>query len=75
MSASKRLSDGQWQVIEPLLPTPSHMGRPRADDRRTLDAILFVLRSGCRWADLPQELGSAPWVQPHGFSDNGVATP
>jgi transposase len=59
MGATKRLSDRQWQVIEPLLPLPKLMGRPRADDRQTRDAILFVLRSGCRWEDLPPELGSA----------------
>lgn len=58
MGASKRLNDQQWQVIEPLLPFPNRMGRPRADDRQTLDAILFVLRTGCRWEDLPRELGS-----------------
>jgi transposase len=58
MSAAKKLNEEQWQVLAPLLPRPKNMGRPRADDRRTLDAILFVLRSGCRWCDLPAELGS-----------------
>lgn len=53
-----RLTDEQWGRIAPLLPPPGKMGRPRADDRRTLDAILFVLRTGCRWKDLPRELGS-----------------
>jgi len=32
-------------------------GRPRADDRRTLNAILYVRRTGCAWANLPAELG------------------
>ena len=74
MSAAKRLSDRQWQVIEPLLPRPSHMGRPRADDRRTLDAILFVLRSGCRWDDLPRELGSptTAWRRLKTWEEAGV---
>ncbi len=58
MGASKRLTDQQWQVIEPLLPLPKPMGRPRADDRQRLNAILYVLRTGCRWDDLPRELGS-----------------
>lgn len=53
------LSDEQWALIAPLLPPAAHTGRPRADDRRTLDAILFVLRTGCRWQDLPPEYGSA----------------
>src|SRR6476620_9641986 len=74
MGASKRLSDQQWQVIEPLLPHPKPMGRPRADDRRTLDAILFVLRSGCRWEDLPPELGSSTtaWRRLKGWEEQGV---
>ena len=74
MGAAKRLSDQQWQVIEPLLPQPNRMGRPRADDRRTLDAILFVLRSGCRWEDLPQELGSptTAWRRLKVWEEQGV---
>src|SRR5262245_7928622 len=47
------LTDSQWAVIEQLLPPPARTGRPRADDRSTLNGILYVLRSGCRWQDLP----------------------
>ncbi len=36
------------------------MGRPRAYDRAVLDAILFVMRSGCRWGDLPAGYGVHP---------------
>jgi transposase len=74
MGATKRLSDAQWQVIEPLLPLPNVMGRPRANDRQTLDAILFVLRSGCRWEDLPRELGSATtaWRRLKAWEEAGV---
>ena len=52
------LSDEQWARIQPLLPASRREGRPRADDRRTLEGILYVLRTGCRWNDLPQEYGS-----------------
>jgi transposase len=53
-----RLTDVQWAQIEVLLPPrPRRRGRPRADDRRTLEAILYVRRTGCAWADLPAELG------------------
>jgi len=38
------------------------MGRPRADDRRTREGILYVLRTGCRWQDLPREYGAAVTV-------------
>ena len=52
------LTDSQWALIAPLLPEPKRIGRPRADDRRTLNGILWVLRSGARWQDMPREYGS-----------------
>ena len=52
------LTDAQWQILQPLLPRPGRMGRPRADDRRTLNGILYVLRTGCRWDILPRRYGS-----------------
>ena len=52
------LSDEQWARVQPLLPASRREGRPRADDRRTLEGVLYVLRTGCRWNDLPQEYGS-----------------
>lgn len=54
----EELSDQQWELIRPLLPAPKGRGRPRADDRRTLNGILWVLRSGARWKDLPRRYGS-----------------
>jgi transposase/heme-degrading monooxygenase HmoA len=58
-AAATPLSDAQWERVKPLLPPPHKEGRPRADDRRTLEGILFVLRAGCRWHDLPAAYGSA----------------
>jgi transposase/Tfp pilus assembly protein PilF len=53
-----RLSDAQWGQIAALLPQrPPGRGRPRADDRRVVDAILYVQRHRCAWAALPAELG------------------
>ena len=52
-----RFTDGQWAVIQPLLPPRARTGRPRADDRKTLEGIVFVLRSGIPWASLPQQMG------------------
>ncbi len=53
------LTDEQWHRLEPLLPPPRKgRGRPRADDRKTLNGILYVLRTGCRWQDVPREYGS-----------------
>ena len=39
------LSDVEWRVIQPLLP-PEGRGRARVDDRRVLDAIFYILRTG-----------------------------
>ncbi len=48
------LNDSQWENIQPLLPPRPGLGRPRADDRLVLEGILWVLRSGARWRDLPE---------------------
>jgi len=55
---AEELDDQQWELIAALLPTPKRRGRPRADDRRTLNGILWMLRSGSRWKDLPAKYGS-----------------
>ena len=53
-----RVSDALWERIRPLLPPrrahPLGCHRPRVPDRAAMDAILFVLRSGCQWAALSQ---------------------
>ena len=53
------LNDSQWENIQPLLPPRAGFGRPRADDRLVLEGILWVLRSGARWRDLPERYPSA----------------
>jgi transposase len=55
----RNLSEEQWAIVAPLLPPQPKVGRKRQDDRRTLNGILYVLRSGCAWADLPPEYGAA----------------
>lgn len=52
------LTEAQWELIAPLLPPSKQRGRKRADDRATLNGILFVLRTGCRWGDIPREYGA-----------------
>jgi transposase len=52
------LSDQQWAKIGPLLPKRSSQGRPWADDRRVLEGILWILRTGARWKDLPEKYPS-----------------
>jgi transposase len=56
------LTDSQWAFIHPLLPPPARTGRPRADDRRTIDGVFYILITGCRWQDLPREYGAATTV-------------
>jgi putative transposase len=48
------LSDQEWQIIEPLLPGPKHLGRKIEYSRREiLNAIFYLNRNGCTWRDLP----------------------
>ena len=49
-----RLNKKQWSKIQPHLSGRAATGRPPADDKQTLEAILFVLTTGCRWADLSE---------------------
>ena len=58
--AKPLLTDDLWAVIEPILPTwaPSPKGgQPRLHDRKALTGILFVLKAGIPWEDLPYEMG------------------
>lgn len=49
----QEITNKQLDMIEPHLPKPARTGRPRADDRTMINAIIFVLTTGCRWIDLP----------------------
>ena len=50
------LTDHEWAAIRPLLPNKPR-GVPRVNDRRVLNGIFWVLRSGAPWRDLPQAFG------------------
>lgn len=52
------LSDDQWALIDDLFPAPAATGRPRRDPRQVLDGILWILRTGSAWRDLPAEFGA-----------------
>ena len=49
------LSDDEWALLEPLMPKSRKSGR--ADDRKIMNAIFYVLRTGMPWRDLPERYG------------------
>ena len=63
-----------WRFIEPLVPPPAEEGRPRADDRRTVDGILYVLKTGIPWNDLPKDYGDdvTAWRRLKEWEEKGV---
>ena len=60
--AKPLMDDELWAIVEPLLPKRKprrfrHPGRKPLDNRRALSGIIFVLKTGIGWEDLPQEMG------------------
>jgi hypothetical protein len=61
------IDDELWRRLEPLLPQPKarrekYPGRKPVPDRAALNGIVFVLRTGLRWRDLPAEMGCGSGV-------------
>jgi transposase len=60
------VSDELWEIVEPLIPKVErrhrYPGRKRVPDRKALTGILYVLRSGIPWEELPQEMGCGSGV-------------
>ena len=55
-----RIPDGLWPLVERVLVTydpPPKMGRPRMNPRQALDGIIYRMRTGCQWNQLPKEFG------------------
>ena len=53
---STDLTNEEFALIEGLLPGRRHLGRPRTTElREVIDAILYLLRTGCQWAMLPKD--------------------
>jgi transposase len=52
------LTDDEWVLIENIFPKPAATGRPPVDRRKVLNGILWILRTGSPWRDLPEEFGT-----------------
>src|SRR4051794_39473540 len=57
------LTAAQFALVKSLLPHPKPMGRPRADLRAVLNAIFYLVRTGCQWRMLPRDF--PPWSTVH----------
>jgi transposase len=71
------LTDELWERVAPLLPQvpiSPEGGRPRARDRECFEGIVWVLRSGARWRDLPDHFPSPPtcWRRHRDWTEAGV---
>ena len=57
MARREELTDEQWAIIEPLIPPPPRRddggGRPWKDSREVLNGVLWILRTGAPWQDMP----------------------
>ena len=55
------VTDGQWRLIKPSIPPPKPGGRPRETNmREVVNGVLYVVRTGCSWRQLPHEF--PPWI-------------
>src|SRR6476469_2257010 len=60
------LSDAEWKVLKPLLPSPKGFGHPvEVDFREILNGIFYVQRTGCQWEMLPHDL--PPYTTVYGY--------
>ena len=71
------LTDEQWSKLEPLLPPPSQSskgGQICAPNRACLEGILWILRSGARWKDMPERFpsGSTCWRRMNEWHEQDV---
>ncbi|WP_111432154.1 IS5 family transposase [Rhodobacteraceae bacterium DSL-40] len=69
------LLDREWALIEPFLPPPSRLGRPRTTDlREVMNALLYIASTGCQWRMLPKEFPPVSTVQGYFYDwrDSGL---
>ena len=72
---ASNLTDAEWGLIAPFMPAPSRLGRPRSVSLRVIvEAILYMLSTGCQWRQLPREFAPFTTVQAYfyRFSRDGT---
>jgi transposase len=71
---SSDMTDGEWEILEPMIPPPSRLGRPRKWSRREIMNVFYVLRSGLPWRMLPKDLPPVSTVQRYFYAwrDSGL---
>ena len=66
--SGQALSDDQYRLLEPLIPSAKPGGRPRTTDTRCmLDGLFYVVRTGCQWRHLPPPPAFPPWPTVYGY--------
>ena len=66
--SGQALSDDQYRLLEPLIPSAKSGGRPRTTDlRRLLDGLFYLVRTGCQWRHLPPPPAFPPWPTVYGY--------
>jgi putative transposase len=69
------LTDAQWELLAPLLPAAKPGGRPRSVNlREVVNAMLYLLRTGCPWGHLPHDLPppTTVWTYFRAWRDDGI---
>ena len=75
MSRSAVLTDDQWARIQPLMPSSTgQRGRPFREHRQVVEGIVYRLRTGIAWRDLPESFGpwQTVWKRHRRFSSDGT---
>ena len=75
MSRTRVLTDAQWELISPLMPSSDgKQGKPFRDHRQVVEGIIYRYRTGIAWRDLPAEFGpwQTVWKRHRSYARRGV---
>ena len=75
MSRTRVLTDSQWELISPLMPSSDgKQGKPFRDHRQVVEGIIYRYRTGIAWRDLPAEFGpwQTVWKRHRSYARRGV---